>query len=61
LWEKFDAVDIDRHVYKLDAPLKLGPLHVIDATHRARARLRRESLDEVSQSARLGMVSYRLA
>ena len=27
LWEKFDAVEIDQHVYMLNVPLKLRPCH----------------------------------
>jgi uncharacterized protein VirK/YbjX len=60
LWEKFDAVEVDRHVYKLNAPLKLRPLHVVDATHRARARRRRKVWDDNAQSARSGMIRYRI-
>jgi hypothetical protein len=59
LWEKFDAVEIDRQVYMLDVPLKLSPLRLVDRAHRRRARDRRRYWDEIAQSARLAMVEYR--
>ena len=30
LWEKFDGVEIDSHVYRLNVPLKLRPLNSVD-------------------------------
>ena len=61
LWEKFDAVEIDRHVYMLNVPLKLRPLQLVNRAHRARARVRREYWDEIVRSARSGMLKYRTA
>jgi len=61
LWEKFDAVEIDRHVYKLNVPLKVRPLQSVDRVHRARARKRRKYWDDIMQSARSAMIKYRLA
>ena len=61
LWEKFDAVEIDRHVYKLNVPLKVRPLQLVDSVHRARARNRRKYWDDIMQSARSAMIEYRLA
>ena len=34
LWEKFDAVEIDRHVYMLNVPLKLRPVPLVKRVHR---------------------------
>ncbi len=59
LWERFDAVEIDRHVYMLDVPLKLRPVPLVNRVHRARARARRGYWDEIVRSARSGMVKYR--
>ena len=61
LWEKFHAVEIDRHVYKLNVPLKVRPLQLVDSVHRARARNRRKYWDDIMQSARSAMIEYRLA
>jgi hypothetical protein len=61
LWEKFDAVEIDPHVYKLDVPLKLRPLEMVNRVHRARARDRRMHWDDIVQSARSRMINYRMA
>lgn len=61
LWEKFDAVECDRHVYRLNVPLKLRPLPAVDAIHRARARDRRSLWDDIAQSARSRMIDYRMA
>jgi len=61
LWAKFDAVEIERHVYMLTIPLNLRPLGSVDSGHRARARNRRGYWDDISQSARSSMVSYRVA
>jgi uncharacterized protein VirK/YbjX len=61
LWEKFDAVEIDRHVYMLNVPLKLRPLQLVNRAHRARARVRREYWDEIARSARSAMLKYRTA
>ena len=41
LWEKFDAVENDRHVYMLNVPLKLRPVSLVNRAHRNRARARR--------------------
>jgi uncharacterized protein VirK/YbjX len=59
LWEKFDAVEIDRHVYMLNVPLKLRPVGLVNRVHRRRARARRGYWDEIIQSARETMVKYR--
>ena len=61
LWERFDAVEIERHVYMLSVPLNLRPLRSLDSGHRVRARSRRRYWDDISQSARSRLVSYRLA
>ncbi len=59
LWEKFDAVECDRHVYRLNVPLKLRPLPFVNRVHRARARDRRRNWDDIVQSARSRMIDYR--
>jgi uncharacterized protein VirK/YbjX len=59
LWEKFDAVEIDRHVYMLSVPLKLRPLGLVNRVHRGRARARRGYWDEIVRSARGGLIKYR--
>src|SRR5208282_5025369 len=59
LWEKFDAVEIDRHVYVLNVPLKLRPVPLVKRVHRARARARRGYWDEIVRGARSAMVRYR--
>ena len=61
LWEKFDAVECDRHVYRLNVPLKLRPLPFVNRVHRARARDRRRNWDDIVQSARSRMIDYRMA
>ena len=61
LWEKFDAVECDRHVYRLNVPLKLRPLQSVNRVHRARARDRRRNWDDIVQSARSRMIDYRMA
>jgi uncharacterized protein VirK/YbjX len=60
LWEKFDAVEIDRHVYILNVPLKLRPVRLVNRAHRRRARARRGYWDEIIQNARESMVKYRM-
>ena len=42
LWEKFDAVEIDRLVFMLGVPLNLRPVGLVSADHRRRARDRRQ-------------------
>jgi hypothetical protein len=59
LWEKFDAVEIDRHVFMLNVPLNLRPVGLVSRVHRRRARARRQHWDEIVQSTRLSMVKYR--
>jgi uncharacterized protein VirK/YbjX len=59
LWEKFDAVEIDRHVFKLNVPLTLRPVELVDPSHRRRARARRRYWDEIVQSARASVLQYR--
>ena len=61
LWEKFDAVEIEQHVYMLNVPLKLRPLQSMDRAHRVRAQNRRRYWDNISQSARSSIVKYRIA
>ena len=61
LWEKFDAVEIEQHVYMLNVPLKLRPLQSMDRAHRVRAQNRRRYWDDISQSARSSIVKYRIA
>jgi hypothetical protein len=58
LWETFDAAEIDRHVYRLDLPLKLPPLQSVNPTHRRRARERRSHWDDIMQSARSRTILY---
>jgi uncharacterized protein VirK/YbjX len=59
LWEKFDAVEIDRHVYMLNVPLKLRPVGVVNPVHRRRARARRGYWDEIVHGVRSSMAQYR--
>lgn len=60
LWQQFDAREIDRHVYELDVPLKVRPLQLINRSHRARARARRQYWDSIACSARAALIGYRL-
>ena len=60
LWQQFDAREIDRHVYELDVPLKVRPLQLINRSHRARARARRQYWDSITCSARTALIGYRL-
>ena len=59
LWQQFDAREIDRHVYELDVPLKVRPLQLINRSHRARARARRQYWDSISCSARAAVMRLR--
>jgi uncharacterized protein VirK/YbjX len=59
LWEKFDAVEVGRHVYMLTVPLKLRAVGVVHRAHRRRARARRGYWDEIDHSVRSSMVEYR--
>jgi uncharacterized protein VirK/YbjX len=61
LWERFDAVEIEQHVYMLAVPLNLRPLGSVDGGHRARARNRRKYWDDILQSARCCLVNHRIA
>jgi uncharacterized protein VirK/YbjX len=61
LWERFDAVEIERHVYMLKVPLNLRPLRSVVSGHRVRARNRRRYWDDISQSARSCIVNHRIA
>ncbi len=61
LWEKFEGVEIDRHVYRLNVPLKLRALESVNRAHRARARDRRRYWDDIAQSARSVLNNYRMA
>jgi hypothetical protein len=58
LWEKFDAIEIDRHVFRLNVPLKLRPVELVNPVHRRRARARRRHWDEIVQSARASVDQY---
>jgi uncharacterized protein VirK/YbjX len=58
LWEKFDAVEIDRHVYMLNVPLTLRPVDLVSRVHRRRAHARRGYWDEIVRSARENMGKY---
>jgi uncharacterized protein VirK/YbjX len=59
LWEKFDAVEFDRHVYVLNVPLKLRPVELLNPVHRRRAQARRLNWDEIARSACTRIVKYR--
>jgi uncharacterized protein VirK/YbjX len=59
LWEKFDAVEIDGHVFMLNVPLSLCPVELVSRVHRRRARARRQHWDEIIRSTRLSMAKYR--
>jgi len=61
LWEKFDAVEMERHVYRLGVPLNLRRLESVESGHRARARNRRRCWDDIFQSACSCMSNYRIA
>jgi uncharacterized protein VirK/YbjX len=61
LWERFDAVEIERHVYMLNVPLNRRPLRSLESGHRVRARNRRRHWDDISQSARSCIVNHRIA
>ena len=61
LWERYDAVEIERHVYMLNVPLNLRPLQSVETSHRVRARNRRRYWDDISQSARSRIVNCRIA
>jgi uncharacterized protein VirK/YbjX len=58
LWEKFDAVEIDWHVFMLKVPLNLRPVGQASRVHRRRARARRQYWDEIVQSTRLSVAKY---
>jgi hypothetical protein len=59
LWEKFNPVEIDRHVFMLSVPLNLRPVGQVRRVHRRRAHARRQCWDEIVQSTRLSMAKYR--
>jgi uncharacterized protein VirK/YbjX len=59
LWEKFDAVAIDQHVFMLDVPLNLRPVEQVGGEHRRRARARRSYWDQIVQSTCSTMARYR--
>jgi uncharacterized protein VirK/YbjX len=59
LWEKFGAVEIDRHVFMLSVPLNLRPVGEVSRVHRRRAHARRQCWDEIIQSTRLNLAEYR--
>jgi uncharacterized protein VirK/YbjX len=61
LWEKFEAVEIDGHVYKMNVPLNVRPLQSLNRAHRNRARDRRKYWNDITESARAGVISYRAA
>jgi hypothetical protein len=59
LWEKFDSVAVEEHVYMLNVPLTLRPLRMVNGAHRRRAHNRRRHWDDILESARSGMINYR--
>ncbi len=59
LWEKFDAAEIDRHVFMLAVPLNLRPVGLVSADHRRRARDRRRWWEEIVLSTRFSIAKYR--
>jgi uncharacterized protein VirK/YbjX len=59
LWEKFDAVELDQHVYEMDIPLTLRPVELVSRSHRRRARTRRGHWDEIVHSVVESMARYR--
>ena len=59
LWEKFDAVEINGHVFMLNVPLNLRPVGLVSRVHRRRARARRQYWDEIVQSTRSSLSKYR--
>jgi uncharacterized protein VirK/YbjX len=59
LWEKFDAVECDGHVYRLNVPLKVRPLSFVNRAHRARAHDRRRHWNDIVQSAASRLLDYR--
>src|SRR5262249_7443032 len=59
LWEKFDAVEIDDHVFVLKVPLNVRALELVSRDHRRRARARRRNWDEIVESTRLSLAKYR--
>ncbi len=59
LWEKFDAVGLDRQVFMLNVPLSLRPVELVSGEHRRRARARRSYWDQIVQSTCSTMATYR--
>ena len=59
LWEKFAAVEIDRHVYMMSIPLTLRPLAQVCPSHRRRARSRRGYGEEIVRGAFESSAGYR--
>lgn len=59
LWEKFQAVEIDRHVYMMSVPLTLRPVGLVSRAHRRRARNRRGNWEEIVHSACESIAGYR--
>jgi uncharacterized protein VirK/YbjX len=60
LWERFGGVDVGGRTYRLDVPLKLSPLSLVNPAHRRRARRRRRNWDEIAQSACSALDRYRV-
>jgi uncharacterized protein VirK/YbjX len=59
LWKKFQAVEIDRHVYIMSVPLTLRPVGLVSRAHRRRARNRRGYWEEIVRSACESIAGYR--
>ena len=59
LWEKFEGVEIDRHVFMLSVPLNLRPVELVSGGHRRRARARRYYWDQIVQSTCSSLARYR--
>jgi uncharacterized protein VirK/YbjX len=60
LWEKFESIEVEQHVYILNVPLSIRPLPLVDRLHRSRARNRRRHWDDIVKSACSRIVSYRM-
>jgi uncharacterized protein VirK/YbjX len=59
LWEKFEGVEIDQHVFMLSVPLSLRPVGLVSGGHRRRARARRHYWDQIVQSTCSSLARYR--
>ena len=61
LWEKFDGVEIDRHVYRLNVPLKLRRVRVREPRAPRPRPGSAQKWDDIAQSARSVVNNYRMA